>query len=79
MSLTQISATLRRQISERDHYRCCYCRTAEEIIGGEFTVDHIIPESLGGPTAVHNLCLACWRCNLIKGKRIVGPIRCLTS
>ena len=34
------------------------------------TVDHIIPESLGGMTVLNNLCLACWDCNLIKGRRI---------
>ncbi len=72
MSVTYISSALRRQISEQDRYLCCYCRTAEKIIGGEFTVDHIIPESLGGSSEAHNLCLACWRCNLIKGNRIVG-------
>jgi hypothetical protein len=41
--------------------------TPEWIIGAEFTVDHIIPEFLGGKTVVENLCLACLSCNLIKG------------
>lgn len=72
MSSTHISLELRQQIAERDHHLCSYCRTAEKIVGGEFTIDHILPESLNGATEVHNLCLACWRCNLIKGNRIVG-------
>jgi hypothetical protein len=37
-----------------------------------FTVDHIIPESLGGETVAENLCLACWDCNLLKQNRIMG-------
>lgn len=72
MSITPIPDTLRRQITERDHYRCSYCRTAEKVAGDEFIIDHILPEALGGLTEAPNLCLACWRCNLIKGKRIVG-------
>jgi len=72
MSITPIPDALRRQIAERDRYRCSYCCTAETIVGDDFVIDHILPESLGGLTEAHNLCLACWRCNLIKGKRIVG-------
>lgn len=72
MSSTHISEALRRQIAERDRHLCSYCRTAEKVVGGEFTIDHILPESLNGPTEADNLCLACWRCNLIKGNRIVG-------
>lgn len=38
----------------------------------QFTVDHIIAESLGGQTVIENLCLACWDCNLIKSNRIAA-------
>jgi len=41
-------------------------------VGARFTVDHIIPESLGGTTTLDNLCLACWGCNLIKQDRIAA-------
>jgi hypothetical protein len=34
------------------------------------TIDHLIPESLGGPTAEANLWLACSGCNGRKGNRI---------
>ena len=37
-----------------------------------FTVDHIIPEVLGGESEPENLCLACWDCNLAKGARIAA-------
>lgn len=72
MSQTSILASLRRLVAERSRYRCSYCLTAEEVVGALFTIDHIIPESLGGTTTQGNLCLACWSCNLIKGDRITG-------
>ena len=36
-------------------------------------IDHIIPESLGGPTLRENLWLACSMCNDHKGNRIAAP------
>jgi hypothetical protein len=35
-------------------------------------IDHIIPESLGGPTSRDNLWLACSMCNDHKGNRIAA-------
>jgi len=72
MSKTTVSLELRQFVAENSRYRCCYCLTQEEIVGTYFTVDHIIPEALGGQTTLENLCLACWDCNLIKQKRISG-------
>lgn len=72
MSGTSISEPLRLEVCERDGFRCAYCKTAARIVAGDMTIDHIVPETLGGPTELDNLCLACWRCNLIKGQRIVG-------
>lgn len=37
-----------------------------------FTVDHIVPEMLGGSDDPSNLCLACWDCNLAKGAQIAA-------
>lgn len=72
MSLASPSPALRRVISQRDHYRCVYCQSQAEIAGMQFTIDHIIPESLGGTNEESNLCLACWDCNLIKQNRIAA-------
>jgi hypothetical protein len=72
MSQTRITPVLRRIVAEKSGYRCSYCLTAEEIVGTLFTVDHIVPESLGGLTTTENLCLSCWSCNLIKSDRIVA-------
>ncbi|MFZ1238764.1 MAG: HNH endonuclease signature motif containing protein [Anaerolineae bacterium] len=72
MSHAYIAPVLRQAVVERAGHRCSYCQTAENVTGSLFTVDHIIPESLGGRTTLDNLCLACWSCNLIKHDRIVA-------
>ncbi|MCB0003834.1 MAG: HNH endonuclease, partial [Anaerolineae bacterium] len=41
-------------------------------MGAEFTIDHIVPQALGGSSDEDNLCLACWRCNLLKRDRIAA-------
>ena len=70
MSKTRIPETLRRLIVEQFQSRCAYCQTQQQISGVRLTVDHIIPEALGGKTVENNLCLACWDCNLYKAARI---------
>jgi hypothetical protein len=81
MSRTRITPALRRIVAERSRYRCGYCLTAEEVVGTLFTVDHIVPESVGGTTTAENLCLSCWSCNLIKSDRIaaIDPLTGETS
>lgn len=72
MSQTYLSPSLRAQVAAQSHNCCCYCLCQEDVAGVRFTIDHIIPESLGGETVAENLCLACWDCNLVKQNRIVG-------
>lgn len=67
--MSSISVSLREQVAERSQYRCNYCQTQQSVVGISFTIDHIMPKSLGGPTALDNLCLACWDCNMIKGNQ----------
>ncbi|MFQ5859346.1 MAG: HNH endonuclease [Anaerolineae bacterium] len=67
-----ISSALRHLIAERDKNRCAYCRTTEENCGLRMHVDHIIPESAGGPTTPDNLCLACFSCNVYEGGQQTG-------
>jgi hypothetical protein len=49
-----------------------YCLTQEAVVGTPMQVDHIVPESLGGPTEEDNLWLACGLCNAHKGDRVVA-------
>ena len=70
MGKTKISEALRLSIAQKFKSRCAYCQTQQQISGVRLTVDHIVPESLGGKTEDENLCLACWDCNLYKAARL---------
>jgi len=61
----RISKFIRRQVIERDGYHCVYCD--EDLTQGEIHLDHVIPESKGGPTTVDNLQVTCRKCNTAKG------------
>lgn len=67
-----LSAEVRREIARRAGHACSYCRSQEAVAGATFTIDHIIPQSLGGSDAPDNLCLACWDCNRLKHVHITG-------
>lgn len=56
---------LRRQIMQRDHFRCVLCgRDAQT---SRLEVDHIRPVSKGGKTVPENLRTLCFSCNRGKG------------
>lgn len=53
---------------------CCnYCRTALAFDDRKsWHVDHVVPISRGGPHEVSNLVIACARCNMSKGARLLS-------
>lgn len=59
-----ISYRLRKQVFERDAYRCVTCGDWHNL-----EADNIVPESLGGPTTLDNLQTMCQPCNGRKGNR----------
>lgn len=61
----RIPLNLRRSVIERDGYHCVYCD--EDLTNAEIHLDHVIPESQGGPTTYENLQVTCRKCNLSKG------------
>ena len=73
----RISILTRSNIYARDRYLCQYCGSKEgstRIIHGKpvkviLTLDHVLPESRGGPWVWDNLVSACRECNLKKGDR----------
>ena len=69
MSKTYIPPKLRRLVAQDARYRCGYCLTPQRIVGRPMVIDHLVPESRGGPTVRENLWLACRRCNEFKGDR----------
>ena len=72
MSRSYISKALREQIASEARHRCGYCLTSARITGTPMELDHIIPESIGGPTVRENLWLACSMCNDHKSNRIAA-------
>jgi HNH endonuclease len=58
-----ISNELKQMIRERARWLCEYCHSSERLSANRFTIDHIIPRSLGGSDDADNLALACRRCN----------------
>lgn len=72
MSKSYIPKALREHIAAQAKYRCGYCLTAEDISGMPMEIDHLMPESLYGPTEEDNLWLACSQCNKHKSHRITA-------
>jgi 5-methylcytosine-specific restriction endonuclease McrA len=58
-----IPASVRQSVRERANSLCEYCHSPERICSTRFTIDHLIPQSLGGDDTISNLALACRRCN----------------
>ena len=58
-----VSEQTRRLVRQRARYLCEYCHSPEYLSPDRFTIDHIIPQSLGGSDELDNLALACHRCN----------------
>ena len=72
MSEGYIPKALRERVARQARYRCGYCLSAEAVVGAPMEIDHIIPQSLGGPTEEDNLWLACSLCNDHKADRIAA-------
>jgi hypothetical protein len=70
-----VPGSLRQAVTERAENRCEYCRLSQLSQEATFHIDHIIPESAGGSTALENLALACVTCSLKKGakQRLIDP------
>ena len=54
-------------IFKRDKYKCQYC--GHTFSRAELNLDHIIPESRGGPKSWPNIVTSCKRCNTLKDNR----------
>ena len=61
----------RREIFTRDRDRCQYCGR----VGGDLTLDHVLPKHRGGEHDWENLVTACRACNHRKGGRTPAEAR----
>jgi 5-methylcytosine-specific restriction endonuclease McrA len=55
----------RRNVFRRDNHTCQYCGH----VGGDLTLDHVIPRSKGGKNSWENIVAACRECNSRKRDR----------
>jgi len=62
-SRKKLSDSIQQLVRQRSNYLCEYCHSSEIWQYVRFSVDHIIPLSLGGSNEIDNLCLACFHCN----------------
>src|SRR5262245_21703044 len=70
MSVTYITAELRRLVVTRSEEICEYCLIAEADTFYGCETDHIISEKHGGKTVAENLAFACVSCNQAKGSDV---------
>src|SRR5438105_13019422 len=59
----------RQIVAARAGGACEYCRLVEAATGVTFHMEHVVPRSQGGKTAISNLALSCPGCNLAKADR----------
>jgi len=64
-----VPAALRLLIRARDRGRCAYFHSTENNSGQAMHIDHIVPESAGGPSVADNLCQICFSCKSHKAAK----------
>lgn len=67
-SRPEVASGIRFDVLMRDDFRCRYCGLSMNE-GAILHVDHVIPQSKGGPTTMENLVTACMDCNLGKSDK----------
>ncbi|KJH71188.1 HNH endonuclease [Aliterella atlantica] len=58
-----VNKVVRQLVRDRAKFLCEYCHSPEWSSADLFTLEHILPQSLGGSDELDNLALACRRCN----------------
>jgi len=72
LSKKRVTSQQKQMITERAKGCCEYCLSQVRFSNQSFSIEHIIPESLGGQTTLDNLALACQSCNNHKYTKITG-------
>lgn len=68
----KIPKVIQQAVRHRANFLCEYCHTAEKWQYVMFTIEHVIPVSLGGDDSFDNLALSCFACNRRKSDKIKG-------
>jgi HNH endonuclease len=72
VSRNKIPETIQLTVRDRAKYLCEFCHADERWQYVKFTVDHVMPLSLGGSDRLDNLTLACFHCNRRKTNRLMA-------
>jgi HNH endonuclease len=72
VSRNKIPETIQLTVRDRAKYLCEFCHADERWQYVKFTVDHVVPLSLGGSDLLDNLTLACFHCNRRKTNRLTA-------
>jgi hypothetical protein len=67
--MTAVSSRMQSIVARRAGNCCEYCGLSQAGQEAVFHIDHVVPQSDGGPTTADNLALACVSCSLRKGAR----------
>ena len=70
MSPRKIPEEIQDKVRKRANYLCEYCHASEKWQYVRFTIDHVIPLTLGGSDTLDNLALACFHCNRRKSDKL---------
>jgi 5-methylcytosine-specific restriction endonuclease McrA len=58
------------QVFQRDSFKCVYCGSVKGL-----SLDHVVPQSLGGSHDIDNLATCCIPCNCSKGAKTLSEWR----
>ena len=75
MSESRVTSAQKKVVAERAFNCCEYCKSQARFAIQSFSIEHIIPISKSGETALDNLALACQGCNNHKYNKTEGRDR----
>ncbi|MBE9225924.1 HNH endonuclease [Phormidium sp. LEGE 05292] len=75
MSESRVTFAQKKAVAERAFNCCEYCKSQARFAIQAFSIEHIIPISKSGETALDNLALACQGCNNHKYNKTEGRDR----
>jgi hypothetical protein len=70
--VSAFSDSRRAEVTARAGHRCEYCHLPTRGQVATFPIDHVIPRTAGGTTALDNLALTCPHCNAHKWTAVAG-------
>ena len=65
--MSRVRGKLRQRVLGQATRQCEYCRSPQDLLSDDLEIDHILPKPEGGVTTEDNLCVACRKCNELKG------------